>query len=66
LSQSSQSTAFPRLFAKQTKQISVAPSCWATFLGMGYLTAPAFERVQVRQPAKPWRSARNAHRLSAT
>ena len=66
LSQSSQSAAFPRLFAKEAKQIGVAPSPWPRFLGMGYLTAPAFERVQVGQSPKPWRSAHQAHRLSAT
>jgi hypothetical protein len=66
LSQSSQSAAFPRLFVEEAKQISVAPSCWPTFLGMGYLTTPAFERIQVGQSPKPWRSARKAHRLSAT
>jgi len=66
LSQSSQPAAFPRLFAKEAKQIGVAPSCWPTFLGMGYLTAPAFEGVQVGQSPKPWRSAHKAHRLSAT
>jgi hypothetical protein len=66
LSQSSQSAAFPRLFAKEAKQIGVAPSCGPTFLGMGYFTAPAFERVQVGQSAETGRFSREAHRLGAT
>jgi hypothetical protein len=45
LSQRSQPAAFLRLFAKEAKQIGVAPSCWPTFLGMGYLASLAFERV---------------------
>ena len=66
LSQSGQSAAFPRLFAKQGKQIYLAPSCRPTFFGMRYLTALAFERVQVGQSVEPWRSAHEAHRLGAT
>src|SRR5262249_1437919 len=54
------------LFAKQAKQISIASSCRATFLGMGYFTVPAFEGVQVGQSPEPWRSAYKAHLLSTT
>jgi hypothetical protein len=45
LSQSSQPAAFLRLFAKEAKQIGVAPSWWPTFLAVGYLASLAFERV---------------------
>ena len=57
-SQGSQSAAFPRLFAKEAKPISVAPSCWPESR-IGYLTAAAVERVQVGNPP-PWRSAHEA------
>jgi hypothetical protein len=66
LSQSRQSAAFLRLFVKEAKQISVAPSCRPTFVGMEYLASQAFKRVKVGQSAEPWRPAHKVHLLSTT